>query len=94
MPLWDPVIQEPAKRFLDSLPPEERRHCEDVIWQDLCRTPDLRGVAGPQGERHRLIKGWHFRYKILNANAFNITGIFYSILNPKHPIFGQDVDLP
>ena len=91
---WDPVIQEPARRFLDSLPAEERRHCQDVIWQDLCHAPDSLGLADPRGGRQRAIRGWHFRYEILNTNTFRITGIFYSPFNPKHPIFGQDSDLP
>lgn len=76
------------------MPDDDRTHCRNVIWEDPCRDPDSSGVTDPMGGRQRLIKGWHFRYEILNANAFSITGIFYSPRNPKHPIFGQDADLP
>ncbi len=50
------------------------------------------GQVGPTGEKHRFVKRWHFRYEILNANAFRLTGIYYSPFNPRHPIFGRMPD--
>ena len=94
MALSEPIYRNAAWGFLESLPPADRAHCESVIWEDLAVDPHLHGQPDSEGGRHRLIKGWHFRYEVLNAAYFRITGIYYSPFNPRHPIFGQGVDLP
>ena len=71
-----------------------RRAADQFHVRRYRRALDSSGRVDPTGWRHRFIKGWHFRYEVLNANAFRITAMYYSSFNPRHPIFGQDVDLP
>ena len=82
--LWDVVLSVPARLFLDRLPAEQRSNCHQTILDDLCYRPRPEDNPGRQpasyfpnrpGIIECVISGWHFRYRILNANTIEVVSV-------------------
>ena len=94
---WDAVLRESAEIFVSSLPPDEEAECREVILNDLCDNPrpadnpsrySVSSFPNQPGVIECFIKGWHFRYGIVNANTIVVFTVNYSPDNPKSPLFG------
>lgn len=94
---WDAVLRESAEVFISSLSPDEGAECREIILNDLCDNPvpadnplryETRSFPNPPGVMERSIKGWHFRYGIVNANTIVIYSVNYGPDNPKSPLYG------
>lgn len=84
MTLGDAVLSGAARRFLNSLPRDQRIHCIEALLSHLSTGQD--GPANSKGQFNKLFRGWHFRYKRLNAVYAGIDTIYYSPNNPAHPM--------
>ena len=94
--MWDAVLARSARRFLDTLSPEESADCEKVVLDELCNNPDPQNNPGRQtteffpyrpGLIECVIGDWYFLYRIENQNTIEVARIFYGPSNSKHPMF-------
>ena len=96
--LWDAVLSRTSELFLEGLSPEEIEDCKRTILDELCDNPEplnnpsrsvVRSFPNRPGVIEHAIGGWHFRYVILNSNTIGIASIYYSPMNPKHPLYQE-----
>ena len=93
---FDAYLTPVARRFMDSLTPDEQKNCNDTIINQLCyiaSTDDAKNVPSAfpygQGVVQRVVGNWTFTYKIANAATLEIGSIYYAPGHPKYPPLGE-----
>ena len=86
MPLGDPVLSEAAELFLAELTEDLRTDCWNVLMTRVVNQTAQQGTINSRGQTELFVQGWHYRYRMLNANAVRIDTVFFSPSNPHHPM--------
>lgn len=93
---WDAVISDVAGLFLDTLSKEDEQECRQVILNNLCDNPDpatnpfrrpVEYYPNRPGVIECAVGRWYFRYRNVNRNTVEVATIFFSPMDPKHPLY-------